>query len=92
MVRKMSAVDKHFLVFDEDPKTGDKMLAAVADAELKNLAEYLLVGDKSFYIIRQGMIGTSGRPGYALMDAEIEKILKRMGVEMPTAIYHCYEE
>ena len=91
MVRKMNEADRHFLVFDEDDETGRKMLAAVDDAQAKNLYEYLLVGPKSFYVIQNGLINSSGRPGYALMDAEIDRILKRMGKEMPKAIYHCYE-
>lgn len=87
----MTEVDKHFLVFDESEVTGQKMLAAVADAEGKGLYEFLLVGDISFYIIQNGMINASGRPMMALTDAEIERLLKRMGREMPKAIYHCYE-
>lgn len=91
MVRKMNAVDRHFLVFDESDETGKKMLDAVDDAQAKGLYEFLLVGDKSFYVIQNGMINSSARPGYPLMDDEIKRILARMGKEMPAAIYHCYE-
>ena len=87
----MTAVDKHFLVFDEFEETGKKMLAAVADAEAKGLYEFLLVGDISFYVIQNGLINASGRPMMALTDEEIDRLMKKMGREMPKAIYHCYE-
>ena len=88
MVRKTNAEDKAFLTFDEP--AGDKaaILAAVADAESKDLYEYGLLTSRFFMIMQNGMINTSiNRSGFAASRENISRILGKMDRELPKVIY-----
>jgi hypothetical protein len=88
MVRKTNAEDKSFLTFDEP--AGDKaaILAAVADAESKELFEYGLLTSRFFMIIQNGLINSSiNRTGFIASRENIGRILGKMDRALPKDIY-----
>ena len=88
MARKTNAEDKSFLTFDEP--AGDKaaILAAVADAESKDLYEYGMLTSKFFMIMQNGQINSSiNRSGFSASRANIGRILGKMDRELPKVIY-----
>ena len=88
MARKTNVEDKQFLTFDEP--AGDKaaILAAVADAESKDLFEYGLLTSKFFMIMQNGMINSSiNRSGFAATKENIARILGKMDRVLPKDIY-----
>ena len=88
MVRKTNAEDKSFLTFDEP--AGDKaaILAAVADAESKDLFEYGLLTSRFFLIIQNGLINSSiNRTSFVATKENIGRILGKMDRVLPKDIY-----
>jgi len=88
LARKTNVEDKQFLTFDEP--AGDKaaILAAVADAESKDLFEYGLLTSKFFMIMQNGMINSSiNRSGFAATKENIARILGKMDRVLPKDIY-----
>ena len=88
MVRKSNEEDIEFLVFDEPISDRPAILAAVVDAEKKELYEYGLLTRKFFMIMQNGMINTSiNRTSFLATRAGIEKILNKLGRTMPKDVY-----
>ena len=88
MARKTNAEDKQFLTFDEPAEDKAAILAAVADAESKDLYEYGLLTSRFFMIMQNGMINTSiNRSGFAASRENIGRILGKMDRELPKVIY-----
>jgi len=88
MVRKTNAEDKSYLTFDEP--AGDKaaILAAVADAESKDLFEYGLLTSRFFLIIQNGLINSSiNRSSFVATKENIGRILGKMDRVLPKDIY-----
>jgi len=88
MVRKTNAEDRTFLTFDEPVTDKVAILAAVEDAESKNLYEYGLLTQKYFLIMQNGMINTSiNRSSFIATKENISKILSKMDRTLPGQIY-----
>jgi hypothetical protein len=88
MVRKTSAEDKSFLTFDEPVEARAAILAAVADAETKDLYEYGLLTPRFFMIMQNGMINSSiNRQSFTATRENIERILNKMDRTMPKVVY-----
>ena len=88
MVRKTNAEDKSFLTFDEPAEDKAAILAAVADAESKDLYEYGLLTSRFFMIMQNGQINSSiNRTGFSASRENIERILGKMDRVLPKDIY-----
>lgn len=88
MVRKTNAEDKSFLTFDEPAADKAAILAAVADAESKDLFEYGLLTSRFFMIIQNGLINSSiNRSGFSASKENIARILGKMDRVLPKDIY-----
>jgi len=88
MVRKTNAEDKSFLTFDEPAADKAAILAAVADAESKELFEYGLLTSRFFMIIQNGLINSSiNRTGFIASRENIGRILGKMDRALPKDIY-----
>lgn len=88
MVRKTNAEDKSFLTFDEPAEDKAAILAAVADAESKDLFEYGLLTTKFFLIMQNGLINTSiNRSCFAASRQNIARILGKMDRVLPKVVY-----
>ena len=88
MVRKTNPEDKQFLTFDEPAADKAAILAAVADAEGKDLFEYGLLTSRFFLIIQNGLINSSiNRTGFAATKDNIARILGKMDRVLPKDIY-----
>ena len=88
MVRKTNDEDRTFLTFDEPITDKAAILAAVDDAESKNLYEYGLLTQKYYLIMQNGMINTSiNRSSFIATQEGIEKILNKIGRTRPTVEY-----
>lgn len=88
MARKITPEGKSFLTFDEP--AGDKaaILAAVADAEGKDLYEYGLLTSRFFMIIQNGMINSCiNRTDIRASRPNIKWILGKMDREIPKVVY-----
>ena len=88
MARKTNAEDKSFLTFDEPAEDRAAILAAVADAESKDLYEYGLLTSRFFMIMQDGMINSSiNRSGFSASRENIGRILGKMDRVLPKNIY-----
>ena len=88
MARKTNAEDKSFLTFDEPAEDKAAILAAVADAESKDLYEYGLLTSRFFMIMQNGMINSSiNRSGFSASRENIGRILGKMDRILPKDIY-----
>ena len=88
MARKTNDEDKAFLTFDEPAEDKAAILAAVADAESKDLYEYGLLTHRFFMIMQNGMINSSiNRTGFAASRENIGRILGKMDRVLPKDIY-----
>ena len=88
MVRKTNPEDKQFLTFDEPAADKAAILAAVADAESKDLYEYGLLTARFFLIMQDGMINSSiNRTSFVATRKNIGRILNKMDRVLPKDIY-----
>ena len=88
MVRKTNAEDKSFLTFDEPAEDKAAILAAVADAESKDLFEYGILTSRFFMIIQNGLINSSiNRTGFSASKENISRILGKMDRVLPKVVY-----
>ena len=88
MVRKTNAEDKSFLTFDEPAEDKNAILAAVEDAEKRDLYEYGLLTSRFFMIMQNGMINTSiNRSGFVASRENIGRILGKMDRVLPKVVY-----
>lgn len=88
MTRKTNDEDRAFLTFDEPVADQAAILAAVDDAESKDLYEYALLTKRYYLIMQNGMINTSiNRSSFVATQEGIEKILNKMGRTRPAVEY-----
>lgn len=88
MVRKATAETISFLTFDEPVGDRPAIIAAVKDAESKNLYEYGMLTQRFFMIIQDGMINSSiNRQSFTATKENISMILGKMDRVMPSVVY-----
>ena len=88
MVRKTNAEDKSFLTFDEPAEDKAAILAAVEDAEKRDLYEYGLLTQRFFMIMQNSMINTCiNRSGFVASRENIGFILGKMDRVLPKVVY-----
>lgn len=88
MSRKTNNEDRTFLTFDEPIEDKPAILAAVSDAESKDLYEYGLLTHKFYIIMQNGMINTCvNRSSFIATETGIEKILNKIGRTRPKIEY-----
>lgn len=88
MVRKTNAEDRSFLTFDEPVEDKPAILAAVDEAEAKNLYEYGLLTKRFYIIMQNGMINSCiNRSSFVATEAGIERILNKMDRTRPKVEY-----
>jgi hypothetical protein len=88
MVRKATAETISYLTFDEPVEDRAAIIAAVKDAEAKELYEYGMLTQRFFMIIQNGMINSSiNRQSFVATRENIAAILGKMDRVMPKVIY-----
>ena len=88
MVRKTNDEDRSFLTFDEPVEDKAAILAAVTDAESKDLYEYGLLTRRFYIIMQNGMINTCiNRQSFVATESGIEKILNKIDRTRPKVEY-----
>jgi len=88
LVRKTNPEDRSFMTFDEPVADKPKILAAIEDAEKRDLFEYGVLTSRFFMIIQNGMINTCiNRTSFAATKPVIEKILSKLERELPKDVY-----
>jgi hypothetical protein len=89
-MRKMNDVDRHYLVMDELPRVQPCLLAAVDNAEAREVNYYGLLSPHFYYIIRDGMNATCiDRSSFTATRLVIRKLLSRILVFEPRDEYRC---
>jgi hypothetical protein len=88
MVRKFSEEDIAFSTFDEPAADQPAIIAALKDAEAKELYEFGVLTKRFFTIYQNAMMNTSiNRTSFVATRANISKILGKMGREIPKVVY-----
>jgi len=88
MVRKFSEEDIAFSTFDEPAADQSAIIAALKDAEAKELYEFGVLTKRFFTIYQNAMMNTSiNRTSFVATRANISKILGKMGREIPKVVY-----
>ena len=88
MVRKFSEEDMEFSTFDEPVEDRAAIIAALKDAEAKELYEFGMLTKRFFIIYVNATMNSSiNRSGFAASRANIARILSKMGRALPTVIY-----
>lgn len=89
-MRKMNDVDKHYLVMDEMPRVQPCLLAAVDNAEGREINYYGLLSPHFYYIVESGTINTCiDRSSFTATRIRIRSLLSRIKVFEPRDEYRC---
>jgi hypothetical protein len=89
-MRKMNEKDREYLIFDEMPRVQPCLLAAVDNAEGREVNDYGLLSPHFYYIIDSGMINTCiDRASFTATRIRIRSILSKIKVFAPRDEYRC---
>jgi hypothetical protein len=89
-MRKMNEKDREYLIFDEMPRVQPCLLAAVDNAEGREVNYYGLLSPHFYYIIDNGMIETCiDRSSFTATRIRIRSILAKIKVFAPRDEYRC---
>ena len=84
----LSAEDLSYATFDEAVADQPAIIAALQDAESKQLYEFGLLTPRFFIIFQNFQMNTSiNRSGFSASRENISRILGKMGRELPSVVY-----